>query len=182
MKMYYSKKRIIIILSVFICLIAVLSMSWFLASQSGVISYGESGLITQHIQNWVGSHFSINRADPLWHGELHILLRKFAHFLEYMVIGTLVCTLLNLLFRKMWLAAAATVVLCPILGIIDEYRQKFISGRTSKLSDVTIDSCGAILGVILVTLLFLVMRKIGKRKERTADLEERQSALGCCER
>ncbi|GAC1420566.1 MAG: hypothetical protein NVSMB62_14640 [Acidobacteriaceae bacterium] len=100
--------------------------------------------------------------------DFHHMLRKLGHFSGY---GTL-----GLLFRKAWqrsvraylglvgaqlkIGATALAVSCVFLvGSLDEWHQSFIPGRTSKCSDVLIDTCGA----LVFTLAFWAIRYFRRR-------------------
>ena len=74
------------------------------------------------------------------------LLRKLAHFTEFTVLGMLLCWLFGMLQKKrywplLWGMAAACV---------DETIQIFVPGRSPGLKDVAIDSCGVLVGLILL--------------------------------
>ena len=76
------------------------------------------------------------------------LLRKLAHFTEFTALGMCLCWLFGMLGKgrllPLFCGAAAACV--------DETIQIFVPGRVSSLRDVCIDSCGVLLGVILLTL------------------------------
>ena len=74
------------------------------------------------------------------------LLRKLAHFTEFTVLGMLLCWLFGMLQKKrywplLWGMAAACV---------DETIQIFVPERSPGLKDVAIDSCGVLVGLILL--------------------------------
>ena len=83
------------------------------------------------------------------------LLRKLAHFTEFTALGMCLCWLFGMLGKgrllPLFCGAAAACV--------DETIQIFVPGRVSSLRDVCIDSCGVLLGVILLTFGHHCMRK-----------------------
>ena len=76
------------------------------------------------------------------------LLRKLAHFTEFTALGMCLCWLFGMLGKgrllPLFCGAAAACV--------DETIQVFVPGRGPSVRDVCIDSCGVLLGVILLTL------------------------------
>lgn len=91
------------------------------------------------------------------------LVRKIAHVVEYTVLGLS----LGILFweRKRWYLWGALVGLA--LGAVDETVQIF-TGRGPALTDVGIDFCGVVLGLLLCLLLRAVYRK-WRQKKRDRD-------------
>jgi VanZ family protein len=88
--------------------------------------------------------------------ELNVLIRKGAHFATFGLLGVL-------LFRAFrgWKGAPIYAwALATLYGAIDEIHQGFVPGRTSLLSDVAIDSGGALAAI----LLFLWVRSWLRRK------------------
>ncbi len=83
------------------------------------------------------------------------LVRKLAHFTEYMVLGVLMCSLLarpNARPRFLW-----PEILCLAVASIDETIQLFSEGRGAAVRDVMIDLCGATLGVILMSIFLFIV-------------------------
>ncbi|MCD7750010.1 MAG: VanZ family protein [Oscillospiraceae bacterium] len=85
------------------------------------------------------------------------LVRKAAHFTEYMILGVLMCLLLskpNGKPRFWW-----PEVMCFAVASIDETIQLFSEGRGAAFRDVMIDLSGATFGVILAAIVLLILRK-----------------------
>jgi VanZ family protein len=85
------------------------------------------------------------------------LVRKLAHFTEYLVLGVL----MGLLFlradgrSRFWL----TEGLCLAAALIDESIQIFSAGRGPGLRDVAIDFSGATVGALLLLLAVALVRQ-----------------------
>lgn len=79
---------------------------------------------------------------------LHTLLRKMGHFMEYFVLGMLsrISFLQTELRHKKWLGLG----FCMLVAAIDETIQLFVSGRSGQISDVVLDSAGALCGIAVV--------------------------------
>lgn len=93
------------------------------------------------------SSFHKMQASPV--GWQDFIVRKTAHFIEYLVL----CILINRslkntsslsLVKRLVLALALTV----LYAISDEYHQTFVNGRTGKIFDIGIDTLGAFFGLI----------------------------------
>ena len=80
-------------------------------------------------------------------------LRKVAHASVYCVMATLIIFIGVILFnhRHYFMLALATILLCFIFALTDEYHQTFIDGRTGQMLDVVIDTIGACIGVIIAS-------------------------------
>ena len=91
------------------------------------------------------------------------LVRKAAHFSEYMLLGFL----MGLLCvsrdgrRRFFLPEGA----CLAAALIDEGIQFFSEGRAPQLRDVCIDLSGATLGLLVGLLLLSVLWFFGKKRE-----------------
>lgn len=99
------------------------------------------------------------------------IIRKTAHFIEYAGLGCL-CALA---FR-IWLAPVPVKLrnaceLVFFIPFVDETIQLFVPGRSGQISDVWLDLCGAVCGMLLMAavrrcLEVKKIRKQGKRKGR----------------
>ena len=76
--------------------------------------------------------------------------RKTAHALLYLVLGLLCMT--ALLQHSLDMKVRIAISLCISAGyaVTDEIHQLFVPGRGSQFSDVCIDACGALIGILLV--------------------------------
>ena len=75
----------------------------------------------------------------------------------------------KLLFA-MRLAISCTV--CLLYAASDEIHQLFVPGRSGEVRDVMIDFSGAVLGIALSMLVFLLICRI--KKKRNEKIEERK--------
>jgi len=76
--------------------------------------------------------------------------RKTAHALLYLVLGLLCMTALLQHSLSMKIRFAITICISAGYAIADEIHQLFVAGRGSQFSDVCIDACGALIGILLV--------------------------------
>lgn len=87
-------------------------------------------------------------------------VRKLAHFAEYCLEG-----LLLTLCLRVYTARFVRHISWPLLGglltaVTDETIQKYVSGRSSQLTDVWIDFSGVVAGMLVSLVLLLILRGI----------------------
>lgn len=92
------------------------------------------------------------------------LVRKAAHFAEYAVLGFLVANSFNSfgLFSKRWAFLPPAVSL--LYAVSDEVHQYFVPGRACRFLDVSIDFCGAAVGIGLFWVLLRIVGVLSKRR------------------
>ncbi len=88
--------------------------------------------------------------------ELDFFIRKLAHFSVYLLLGALSYTsmlLSEIKIPRKWIAALAV---CALYACFDEIHQYFIPGRTMRITDVLIDSMGALVGMMAVRVIIVL--------------------------
>jgi len=120
---------------------------WSQSFLSGELSSQESGFITMQlvkILNFVQIDVNID--------QLHIVIRKLAHFTEYFILSMF--WLIYLIKSKIINIKNIIYILLIILmtAIIDEAIQLLHDDRSSSLIDVVIDFGGAITGIVVFML------------------------------
>lgn len=94
-------------------------------------------------------------------GFLHHLLRKCGHFAEYFILGMLAmqtATYMNWKYKKV-----PGMVFCVLVASLDETIQLFVDGRSGQVTDVMLDSAGALVGA---AVLLLIGKIINSRKAK----------------
>lgn len=82
---------------------------------------------------------------------LSFIIRKLAHFTEYLILGLLVANMFTKNnINNLYLIS---IILCIIYATSDEIHQLFVAGRACQLRDILIDSIGSITGVYLYKLI-----------------------------
>lgn len=88
------------------------------------------------------------------------LVRKTAHFSIYLILSFIA----SLLLCEYKITGLRQVLFAVIFSFLyacsDEFHQLFVEGRSAQISDIALDTCGAILGAFLVLLI--------KRRKRNA--------------
>ena len=91
------------------------------------------------------------------------IVRKFAHFFEYAVLGFLIGCALFLSRRRF---SPITAVICSALySISDEIHQYFVPGRACRIFDVGVDTLGALTGTLILALIILIINSIAMRRK-----------------
>jgi len=111
------------------------------ASESAALSRGVTHGIVAIIQ-WIVPGIEINV------GSVHALVRKSAHFGVYLVLGFLVMNALKQSGAKWRSRTLLALLICVIYAIVDETYQVFVPGRAGQVTDVIIDSVGALTGIL----------------------------------
>lgn len=82
----------------------------------------------------------------------HLILRKCAHFTEFMILGVL--SSITLKHMKVGYKSIIGLGYCVLIASLDETLQLFVSGRAGRVQDVLIDSAGALAGIVVVFICF----------------------------
>ena len=106
----------------------------------------ESANQSNFIVNIINNIFKIENIELL-----SFIIRKLAHFTEYLILGFLTINMLNKndISKKYLLS----ILICIIYATSDEIHQIFVPGRACQIRDVLIDSIGSITGVYLYKLI-----------------------------
>ena len=95
-----------------------------------------------------------------------LMIRKLGHFSGYMALGFFAFAYLSNLFMKSYEYKdfKITVLLSNLFSILyaisDEFHQTFVAGRDGNIIDVLIDSSGALVGIMISSIMyFLIMKK-----------------------
>lgn len=152
-----------------------MALIFLLSSQNAAVSSGTSGnvirLIAGIFRPGFGSLPAAEQAEIV--ASLQFLARKSAHFSIYMILGVL-SFLAVISYEKLLFAIrlATSSGICLLYAASDEIHQLFIPGRSGEVRDVMIDFSGAVLGIALSMLVFLLICRI--KKKRTEKNEERK--------
>lgn len=106
----------------------------------------ESANQSNFIVNIINNIFKIENIELL-----SFIIRKLAHFTEYLILGFLTINMLNKndISKKYLLS----ILICIIYATSDEIHQIFVPGRACQIRDILIDSIGSITGVYLYKLI-----------------------------
>ena len=91
-------------------------------------------------------------------------VRKTAHFTVYTCLGVLLYTFSKTFKGKEKGKVLASILLAFLYACSDEIHQYFVPGRSCEFRDVCIDTCGAVFGIIIVSLIYGGFRVIRKKQ------------------
>lgn len=91
------------------------------------------------------------------------IVRKIAHFMEYMAVGFLSFSIVVMWsdrLRKWFLIVLGQLV---ISAALDEFHQYFVPGRYASVKDVLIDTAGGVTGITVILFFLFLGRLIHRR-------------------
>lgn len=92
------------------------------------------------------------------------IVRKSAHFCEFALLGLLTLWSAYLNNKKIIRNLMPIGFVCLATAVIDELVQIGSKGRSAEVTDVALDFCGAVTGVIIFLIIFAIVRLIKKAK------------------
>ncbi len=132
-----------------LCLIITIGWTlfiWSMSLQNAEESSKLSGGIVDWLVNDVLASFDIEISN------LEHIIRKMAHFTEYMILGCLaVFTAKNKSIDKRY--RIYPWIYCISIAVIDENIQRFVPGRSGQISDMVLDSVGALCGAVIIEFM-----------------------------
>lgn len=89
-----------------------------------------------------------------------LLVRKCAHFLEYLILGIfMTLSVRDLIAKREALVKKGKLIwflisfgACVLYSVTDEMHQALVPGRSCELRDMMIDCCGAAIGTVIIIL------------------------------
>lgn len=103
-------------------------------------------------------------------GAIEGFVRKTAHMTEYAVLSILLYVWIgywDMLVRK---KAGLSILIASLYAASDEFHQLFVAGRSGRVTDVLIDSSGAVIGAAAVILFVRLAGALRQRKIRKVRL------------
>ena len=147
--------------------LAVMAAIFLFSSHSGGESTGVSTKVTELICNVIFFNFDeMTLTERLFIiGELNPFIRKLAHFTVYLLLGIFVFQLVRTpkLIRVADILTA--LLICGAYAASDEIHQFFTPGRAMRLTDILIDSSGALCGIAAVILLSAAIKGFAADKQ-----------------
>jgi len=150
------KRRIIIRTITGILMIGIMVLIFCFSMENGEESQSTSGRIVDFIQENFLKPMGINILNE----DLSFFVRKLAHFSIYTALGMstigFILTFEKLEQKKPYLFS---ILIGSTYAITDEIHQLFSSGRSGKITDVILDSCGVIVGTGIIWLIYCFFKK-----------------------
>ena len=141
LKRFLNKSNLYILLTL-LWVAVIFAFSLQPADASNQIS---SGLVRKIVELFIP-----NISEEGWE-VLHFLIRKAGHFTEFFVLG--VFSVLALFQTKIRLKKILGLSFCAVIATMDETIQLFVNGRSGQVSDVVLDSVGALVGIAVIVII-----------------------------
>lgn len=143
-----SQRKIInwMLLIFWMCLI------FYMSNQPANISDGQSFKVMAVLES-----LGIN-VNGIFGDLANFVVRKCAHFLEYMILALLIMNVVKIYF-VFNISSILSVIFVFLYACTDEFHQIFIAGREGTFRDVMIDTCGGLTFILLYMLFRIIRRK-----------------------
>ena len=171
-----SKKRIILTAA-----FALLSLMWmsvifgFSADDAKESSEQSHGVVEMILKIFVPGFEEMEEAErEALIAKYDKPVRKTAHFASYALLAFLLCLCFG---SAKWfpenklVPAMLSLPVCVLFAFSDEYHQTFVEGRAGRLSDVVIDGCGALCGILVATAAAGLLFGWLSRRDVTAKID-----------
>ena len=146
----------------FFLIIAILATTAFIFSNS-LKSRADSTIASSGVTNTLKPF--VDPADKIPFDTLERYIRKYAHFLEFMLLGFELFAFLFLLgknnLKNIKLTGCLSILLISVLIALCDETIQISSGRNSSVTDVWIDLSGALAGIVICffAILFISFMK-----------------------
>ncbi|NMH71687.1 VanZ family protein [Bacillus sp. RO2] len=159
-------KKVIAVVS-WVLVVGWMALIFFLSSQQGEQSADLSGGITEWVNEVVEQ---VMPAAEFKMEEISFFVRKNAHFLAYMLLAILSFNAVRRSGGRGWRSMGAAFIISLLYAISDEVHQLFVPGRSGQVSDVLLDSIGALVGIVLYAGIshLLVEKRKPKNEEQAS--------------
>lgn len=94
------------------------------------------------------------------------IIRKSAHFIEFLILGLLISLIFVYSKKRFSKYTTHILFMCLLGGVIDEFIQSFVVGRSSDVRDIVLDFAGAFFAFSLIAIINKVKSK-GKYRTLT---------------
>lgn len=93
------------------------------------------------------------------------IVRKSAHFTEYFILGLILILYLQTKEKLAPKYIILAIIFCVLYATSDEIHQLFVNGRSCKIMDILIDTCGSSLAILGFTSIYKITTNLKKQKE-----------------
>lgn len=138
---------------------------------NGDKSTNKSGFVVDMLLKMFPQYEQMSEAEQHdFRENLTFVVRKIAHFSEYVPIGIFGVLLLNTFAMKTKFKYLITQLFGTLYATSDEIHQLFVADRECHIRDVFIDSCGVAFGALIVILIIYLYKKHKAKKLETANI------------
>ncbi len=127
----------------------VLWMGFIFVLSTSLGSAEHTSMIIEPLLRWLNPDISPENIDLV-----HTLVRKGGHLTEYAILALLTLRATSISLRTgqtggWYKAAGIALLVAAAYAATDEWHQSFVPGRTASVYDVTIDTSGAFIALIV---------------------------------
>lgn len=143
-----------------IIVVLYLAMIYYFSSQDGTKSHKVSAGLLEHIK--LLFVFIPEDIFEFFSGvdkNHEYILRKMAHFTEYLILALIVFKALRVSRVKVKRSFVFTSVFCLLYAVSDEVHQFFVPGRAFAVTDILIDTSGAVFGLIIAAFFNYIKKR-----------------------
>lgn len=155
-------KKVITVIAVCL-LIAVYIMIFLFSADDAAESSSLSVAVTRKLINLYYHFFSGNNnavlTVPVVTDDAEAIVRKMAHFTEYMAVGFLSFGIAVMWMQRIKVGIVAVTLQVFLSAGLDEIHQYFVPGRYASFRDVLIDTAGGIAGIMIVFLMYKIRKR-----------------------
>ena len=155
-------KKVITVIAVCL-LIAVYIMIFLFSAADAAESSSLSVSVTRKLINLYYHFFSGNNnavlTVPVVTDDAEAIVRKMAHFTEYMAVGFLSFGIAVIWMQRIKAGIVAVTLQVFLSAGLDEIHQYFVPGRYASFRDVLIDTAGGIAGIMIVFLMYKIRKR-----------------------
>lgn len=156
-----------------ILLVALMVTIFTLSHQPADVSSNTSSAVIRFLAEiFIKDFENLSNAEQLEIiSSLQFIVRKGAHFSAYFVLGIFsFFTFLTYTFPKFHWRSIISLSVCFAFSVSDEIHQLFVPGRSGEIRDVLIDTCGSLLSIMILFLIFLAIEKKHNKKLFKGDI------------
>jgi len=136
-----------------------MSVIFVFSSQDASASSQSSGVVSDAIIEVIEDTFPDTTISE---DTFEFTLRNAAHFFLYFVLGLLLLHALHF-YQLKWISLIGYSLLIVIVyALTDELHQYYVPGRAFEISDLLIDTFGAMIGIALLSIFYSQRRKINE--------------------
>ena len=93
------------------------------------------------------------------------MVRKAAHMAEYGILSVLLYIWIGQWEMSFLRRGGTAVGATAVYAATDEFHQLFVEGRSGQVTDVCIDSIGALLGLCVIYLMLLLVQRLSQKRQ-----------------
>lgn len=163
--------RIVELIFSFMPMVVMMIIIYLFSAKNGVQSSHTSGgtvsIMISFFEKIPGIHITeLKQAELARYMELPV--RKLAHITEY---GILLATIYIPIEKNFMLENSKKVIVSAVIAILyaasDELHQRFVPGRSGRVTDVLIDSIGILVALFILQIIYQKKRKHNRKNVMT---------------